>query len=320
MARSVLRDLARQRLSYTNEGYRNALEAVRSLPSSGPLIPRAVGDQELFEAAVFSHLLKPCHFGLHPLRIAAARPYPEHLVLVIDSSYHLVFDVLRDLLPVGDRDGAEVHGVEGLRIRRWRRDGLDLHQPGRRTAIRLIGAPQAIWRRAEQQIANDVDGSLFVPCWRTDPAGWTAGEVSQERDDGSFYVRIARSGAWLASGLLRRVAIFHTTAVPWTADGWRGLSPRLLWKFDLACYPDLPLHMDEVAAALTHSRLGLPVRAHPVSPRFPNVLRLSAINGDEALELHFMRWEAGRQWMIDPDCARTVRRRAETVVARLARQ
>ncbi|GAA2790092.1 hypothetical protein GCM10010505_17350 [Kitasatospora aburaviensis] len=321
MARSVLSDLARQRMTYTNEGYRDALEALRLLPPGNSPVPNAVGDQELFEAAIFSRILKPYRFGLHPLRIAKTRPHPDHLVLVIDGTEELIFDVLRDLLPVSGRDGDDVHGVEGLRIRRWRDDGLDLHQPGRRTLVRLAGAPRAVWRRVEQQIASDLAGSEYLPCWRTHPEVWTDNERSQQDDEGSSFIRLARSGAWLASGLLRRIAVFHTTAIPWAADGWRGLSSRLLWKFDLACYPDLPMRMEELAAVLTDPRFGLPLLANPRSPGSPNMLRLSARDGEEALELHFAAWEAdGDQWMADPGRVRSVRDRAERVATREPRR
>ncbi|MEU1672349.1 hypothetical protein ABZ752_10000 [Streptomyces roseifaciens] len=172
MSRSVLSDLARQRTLYTNEGLLNARKAIHSLSPGAPPIPRALGDQELFEAAAFAQLIRPCHFGLHPLRIAKVRPAPEHLTLVIDCDPQLIFDVLQDLLPTWDPEG-DVHGVEGLRILGWTDNSLDLHQPGWRTLIRLTGAPRWLWRRAEQDRANETVASGCVPCWRTLPNTWT---------------------------------------------------------------------------------------------------------------------------------------------------
>ncbi|MFJ6621194.1 hypothetical protein ACIQOW_26935 [Kitasatospora sp. NPDC091335] len=305
---------------YTNERYRIAFQAIRELsPGSCPL-PAAGGDQELFEAAIFAHILKPYRFGLHPLRIAQTRPYPESLVLVVDTSERLVFDMLRDLLPSADREGEEVQGVEGLRILRWRDDGLELHRPGQRTLVRLAGAPHAVWRRAEKQVVDDLEDSGYRACWRTHPDAWTEVERLQERDDEGWYTGLARRGAWLASGLLRRIALFHTTAIPWAADGWRGLSSELLWKFDLACYPDLPPRMEELAAALTDPRFGLPMQTSARSLRSPRRLRLAATHGSEALELFFAPWEAdGDQWMADLQRARVVRERVERVVAGVTR-
>ena len=287
-----------QRSRYTGETWEQARSA---LVANRPPIPVPEGTEQLhFEADVFDHLLKS-RFGFTEFAFGLRRVRPEldRITLEVES-YLRAAEILGSLLPVYE-PGGEVHGLNGLRIRQHVDRGLELHQLGRVTSLRLTGLPAASWRRIERDLLDRSTDLGWNPVWRQRD-DWTAQEQAMEQRwySGDWTSR-SHAAAWCTSGLLRRTALFHTALATDFVSGYRGLPIRgyedqdrepVRWCIDLDHRPGAPHLADDLVSALTDADYGLPIAparhldaVYGTPPQ--NVLRLDDADRTALVELRF---------------------------------
>jgi hypothetical protein len=76
----------------------------------------------------------------------------------------------------------QANGVNGLRIRRHTRHGIELHRLGRPTSLCLKGPSRRAFERAEEELAQRVKELGWMTCWRSD--SWTDVETRWEAESG----------------------------------------------------------------------------------------------------------------------------------------
>ncbi|WP_405676316.1 hypothetical protein OG239_41700 [Streptomyces sp. NBC_00868] len=325
---------AERRCLYTAESYQQALEAQQS---DRTLIPAAVGPQQHYEARLFEAVVDSARdFTERPFGICSVRPGKASVTLRLESAERAT-DLLRLVLPsYSDEDGRQ--GLAGSRIRQRTRRGIEIAGVHGQASVWLTGLSSAEWTRAEADIAEECSETGYRPLWQ-EPS-WTA-EAERAIDlDPADAERNRRwdayvnHGAWCASGLLRRVALFHTVT---TADlvtcmraapciiGYPGLG-LVRWAFELDRRPGLPDSQQTLITALTDPDFGLPLRRVPFHIPFYDNLPHYARIGDEAdtalielrsSEIAYRSLEGRPPWG-DPvrfaEMGRAIRRRVDKVL------
>ncbi|MFD3441091.1 hypothetical protein ACFWU3_26685 [Streptomyces sp. NPDC058685] len=151
---------------------------------------------------------------------------PDGITLEVDSCARAA-EILFGLLPLhsGCADD-QVYGIPGLRITSRTRTGIELSRPGPDGRLRLTGLPASAWRQAEEDCLEQlVDRTKMLLCWRSSPRARTPKEQELEdhlRTSTAVMARTWKAGTWLGSGLLRRLALFHTRSTAYAVDGYRG--------------------------------------------------------------------------------------------------
>ncbi|MEU9499692.1 hypothetical protein [Streptomyces sp. NPDC048196] len=142
---------------------------------------------------------------------------------------------------------------------------IELRILGQPARLRLSGLPYSLWREAEQTLLNKwIDPDAMQLCWRISRTAWTAAErehFSQWEDGSDPFVQVQQRGAWLGSGLLRRVALLHTVANTFLADGYRGSASGLTRLVVRSSHVrDQGPGPHHIVAALLGPVFGLPLR------------------------------------------------------------
>ncbi|MGW6773594.1 hypothetical protein ACWGBX_24670 [Streptomyces sp. NPDC055037] len=296
MPKTTLARLARQRMIYTNETFEQAYQALAALPDGTSPLPAAGSrDQEDFESGIFLKLHRGGDYRELPFGIRSTVPDAHTLRLTVESERQAEL-MLTFLLPVHEPEG-EVGGVRGLRIRNHSGDGIELHQPGRSCSLWMTGLPEPAWHRIEAEHLLYVTEIGCKPCWRY--PDWTEEELLHEATWGSdSWTARFREGGWLTSGLLRRLPLFHTVAVPQAVSAWLALGPGTAhWKMELDHLPASSYRIDQMLGALTHPVFGLPLAPHPsqLQQRDPEEtsvrVRLHGQNNTGVLEMLFCRFD-----------------------------
>ncbi|MFJ9420191.1 hypothetical protein ACIRPT_39480 [Streptomyces sp. NPDC101227] len=201
------------------------------------------------------------HYTRYPLGIAAVYPELDGIVLRVESEERAA-EILFNLLPTYVSDH-EVHGVPGLRITRRDRTAVELRVLGAPTRLRLTGLPATLWRNAVARIiGNWIDPNPRLLCWQSSPSAWTDAERAHHarwEDVDDEFTQVQRRGAWLGSGLLRRVALLHTVSNTFFADGYHGgggTACLVLRSSHARGQGPGPLN---IVAALAHRAFGLPL-------------------------------------------------------------
>lgn len=253
------------RCCYTGESYQRAHDALAALRPGEPPIPCPAGAvQQQFEARVFAAVLEGRETAnRYPLGIVEVHPAPGQVSLVVESEERAA-ELLFWLLPSYNAENGVI-GIPGLRITSRATTSIELCQLGTGAALRLRGLPAASWRRAEQACIDkwlDLDG--VVLCWRSSPKRWTRQEreLQEERDSSDApMARTWPAGAWLGSGLLRRLPLLHSVSTAHTADGYRGTHGTMMrWCLRLSHLPRQRFGAESLAGALSHHEFGLPVQ------------------------------------------------------------
>ena len=258
--RTKVRCLAMTRTLYTDESYLQAQQAIEAQPPGSPPIPTPAQAQLNLEARFFEQILDARgEITSHPLGIQAVRPLADTLHLRVDGET-TALQLLRYLLPRWETPVGDVHGIPGLRVHRRHSNAIELRQVGSLSSVRLTGLPARWWKLAEAELLSEAD-TTDVLAWRDSPTAWTPREMrwdSEHYEGAGRYAKRWQRQTWLASGLLRRIALLHTVAACHAADGWKGLScmPHR-WCFDLAHTRDQPPRLAELAAALRDPVFGL---------------------------------------------------------------
>lgn len=262
MSKTVLARLARQRMIYTSETFEQAHQALAVLPYGPSPLPAAGSqDQEDFESDIFLELHRGGDYRELPFGIRSTVPEVHTLRLAVESERQAEL-MLTFLLPVHEPEG-EVGGVCGLRIRNHSGDGIELHQPGRSCSLWMTGLPETVWRRIKAARLSHVTEIGYKPCWRY--PDWTEEEVLPKATWGSdSWTARFREGGWLTSGLLRRLPLFHTVAVPQAVSAWLALGPGTAhWKVELDHLPASSYRVEQMLEALTDPVFGLPFAPQP---------------------------------------------------------
>jgi hypothetical protein len=217
------------------------------------------------------------NFTEFPFGIRAVRPFPTTLTLHAESPARAA-SLLTALLPAQDPDSGELYGIQGLRIRRRSQAGIELHVAGERTSLWLSGVPVRAWSRAEETELNRVLAMGWQPHWRCQ-TGWTTAERAwEQRWFTGEWQRQHQAGAWCASGLLRRLALFWKVAAAEMVSGYEG-TPTIgypgeehpvRWCLELASASPHPSLQEELLRELTDPVCGLPLeRATHLDQRIP---------------------------------------------------
>lgn len=320
MPRTKVARFARKRVLYTNETFEQAHQAISDLPPGGQPLPVAGStDQEALESDVLRLLLRGGDYRVFPFGVRRTLPSALSLCLEIGGERR-AGELLAALLPTYEPEG-EVGGIAGLRVRSRSASGIELHQPGRTCSVWLTGLPSSAWRRLEIQHLLYITGMGWKPCWRH--PNWTDEERLWEAEWGSdAWTARFREGGWISSGLLRRIALFHTVATPQAISAWQALGPGTAhWKMELDHLPESGYRVDEMVSFLTDSDFGLPLslRTERESSRDPEEtslrVRLSGRSGTGVLEMLYCRFDHRLQEK-DPQLYEAVMARINTAERR----
>ncbi|MDX3488175.1 hypothetical protein [Streptomyces sp. ID05-18] len=252
---------------YTGESYQQALSSQQTERIALPIPGRA---QQRFEARMFGAVVDSGRdFNEHPFGIRRIRPGQETVTLHLESTERAV-NLLRFALPsYSEQDGR--NGLEGAWIRRRTRHGIEIAGASGEASVWLTGLTTAEWTRAEVTVAEEQADQGQHSLWQHPPRGGPEPDFPQsptEAKQRRHWNTYLNGGAWCASALLRRVAIFHTVT---TADlvtciraapgiiGYEGMGP-VRWAFELDRRPGLPDSQHALIEALTDPDFGLPLR------------------------------------------------------------
>ncbi|MEU0360046.1 hypothetical protein [Streptomyces cyaneofuscatus] len=274
---------------YTAESYQQALSAQQNERTA---LPAASGAQQHFEARVFEAVVDSGRdFNEHAFGIRRVHPGRDTVTLHLENAERAV-NLLRYALPSYSEPNGR-NGLAGAWIRRRTPHGIEIAGAGGEASVWLTGLPAAEWTRAEATVAAEQADQGQRSLWQDTPGGCTETEPplgSAEAEQRRCWDAYLNGGAWCASALLRRVAVFHTVT---TADvvtciraapgiiGYEGLGP-VRWAFELDRRPGLPDSQHALIKALTDPDFGLPLRQVPFNIGFfDNSPRYARI-GDQA--------------------------------------
>ncbi|MER5200483.1 hypothetical protein ACWD3J_44280 [Streptomyces sp. NPDC002755] len=289
--------LAARRQQYTNETYQQAHNLLR--PGRPPIPDADCVEQRNFEADLFYQLLESNRdFTAYPFGIRRVSPQPGTIELVVESE-QCARRLLSWLLPCYEPDG-EVHGLLGLRIRQRTTRGVELHLAGQRTSAWLTGPPRETWKGAETESLERVADRGWKALWRG-PERWSAEEIAFEHEwNTGEWARQFQAGAWSASGLLRRLGLFHTLTAADAVTGYKGLgingyegSGPVRWCLDIIHRAGIRRRKQALIEAVTDAEFGLPVtRADHLDAIYPpetmeNWIRLDDTARTGLIELRF---------------------------------
>ncbi|MEV4802780.1 hypothetical protein AB0K18_22440 [Nonomuraea sp. NPDC049421] len=137
---------------------------------------------------------------------------------------------LQLLLPCAEL-GIQVNGALNLRVKYVRGNDLYLTLAGRGGQVILRGACPTDWRRVIDQHHESCIQADLIPLWDL------PNQSDYERKDELAYPRVTGHNeriAWLGSGLLRRVALFHNLSTAYSTSSWISGDD---WVFELdACF------------------------------------------------------------------------------------
>ncbi len=230
--------------------------------------PAASPAQARLESLVLEQLGTSPDLCAHPFGITSLSSAAASLTLHLDAymghkRYSFPEHCLSRLLPAAPAPGSgdDPHGIPGLRMSGIEADGRQLHlytvkDPGQ-TATLVLAQPKGLsegWADIERRYRRWCDGNGLRPLW-------TAPQLDGvESRHLSAYPSIEGSRARRAavgSGLLRRIALFHTVTAFYRVQCW---DDGDRWKIDArTAHPRARWH-DQLLQRLCHPRWGLPVR------------------------------------------------------------
>lgn len=256
-----LANYIRKRCLYTGESFRYLKGSLKAIDNERP-IPVATGDQALLESQVMAHLARGSEWWAHPVGISKVRITPRgdvvvhldgHTELSGGRTFPMGSYAVEHLLPSAE-PGIQVDGAVGLRVDAVQGTDLHLTRVGGSSRLVLRGTSGTRWRRELSDRWRSLDSGGYPPLWRESVLS------SFERDDETAYPRTTRADrdlAWLGSGLLRRIALFHTASSAYSTRSWIAHGE---WKFELETRRDVPLDHNSFLKLLADPTWGLPLR------------------------------------------------------------
>ncbi|WP_097914118.1 hypothetical protein [Streptomyces sp. b84] len=260
---NLLTQKARYRSRCTGIGHQQSLHHLQASPRQDP-VPAPGRDQARLEAAVFERLGGTIDYCAHPAGVARLHPDTGHLTVELDPQlgpdHSLPEHALQALLPTRytgpDQDGeGEPGGISGMRVLNIDEHGLHLQLASTEARVTLAGPSAKTWRNLLAAHWTGYRSGLLVPLW--DTSELTPFEADYLAKDHTWWDECDEF-AWVASGLLRRIAVFHTVTTPYCVRYWRhGLG----WQFELLYQHGVPVNHDELIAHLIHERWGMGLKA-----------------------------------------------------------
>lgn len=256
-----LSNLTRTRCVYTGEPYQFALKELRK-PGKPRPVPDDASPQALLESQVLSKLGDGGAWSAHPLGIAHVRVRSDepivvhldsHVELAQGDNYPMAFHALDRLLPYAE-PGVQVNGVPGLRIAAIRGNSLHLTLVNTNSRLILRGIPGTSWNEFLDERWKSLDADGYPPLWKSPRL------TTHERDDADSYRLVRQTELdmqWLGSGLLRRVALFHTSSSAYSTRSWITDDE---WIFELDTRSDVRLDHDTLLSRLAAPGWGLSLR------------------------------------------------------------
>ncbi|MEU1091467.1 hypothetical protein ACFYPN_31955 [Streptomyces sp. NPDC005576] len=223
--------------------------------------------QARLESRVLEQLGTTPGLCAHPFGIASLSATVTSLTLHLDAYMGHERDsfpeyCLSRLLPAAPAPGCgdDPHGIPGLRMNGIEADGRQLHlhtvKDGQ-TATLVLALPKGLtegWADIECRHRHWCDDNGLRPLWTAPQLDGV--ESRHLRAYPSLEGSRARRAA-VGSGLLRRIALFHTVAAFYRVQCWDDGDS---WKIDArTAHPRAPWH-DQLLQRLCHPRWGLPVR------------------------------------------------------------
>ncbi|MFF3275998.1 hypothetical protein ACFYWU_34430 [Streptomyces chrestomyceticus] len=249
---------------YTGAPRQLASNVVAALAPGAPLIPApAEHEQLLFESEVLYHVLSTQRdFFEYPFGIQYVEPTADDVRLHVESARSLdllLSGLLPCYMPVGPGERGELYGLCGVRICARTERGIELRRLGRPGSLKLTGPSRRCFAQAEARLLERVEDNGGQACWRTE-GRWTDQERRWDADRQPLvYEPIWRDAAWLPSGLLRRLGLLHTVAVPQLVTGHENRLGEW-WILELDHFADTGLRRAELVQALTDADHGLPLQ------------------------------------------------------------
>ena len=249
---------ARTRRLYTGEPIQYIKEALRTLPKQ-QYLPSARGAQAVLESKVLACLVLCRGWFAHPLGIAGIRLYPAQTLINLDGQVggfgardDMGTFAARHLLPIAEPD-IEIRGVPGLRVAAITGADLNLTLVDGGGRLTLRSSSNTNWKQCLADLHRGalVDGN--IPVW--DAPALTSHEREDRMIDPTDIT--AESYAWLGSGLLRRIALFHTTSSAYSTSSW---ITGNRWIFELDTHHEIPLRHDRLLDRLMDPVWGLPLQ------------------------------------------------------------
>ncbi|RPK23580.1 hypothetical protein EES37_38135 [Streptomyces sp. ADI91-18] len=251
---------ARYRSHCTGTGHQICVEQLHS--AAAHPVPTPDFDQARLEAALFEGLDGTIDYCAHPAGIARTTPSSDHLALALDSKlgpkYRLPEHSLGMILPTHYTGPEETENVPGgyvgVRLRAIDDAGLHLGLAGTDAHVTLTGPSTEEWHEIVAAMRADCQECHLEPLWDArDLTGPEADYLAREHR----WESEKAERAWLASGLLRRIGLFHTVSKPYSMRYWRhGLG----WKFEVRYEHGVAVNHDAVVEHLTHRRWGMPLQ------------------------------------------------------------
>lgn len=239
------------RSSYTGECYQQSIARGRGTM----IIPAAVDDQCALEELAFYQLIQKGNYYGYPGMLGAARPLDGGLELVVGYP-GLAGALLYNLLPAC-RPGENVEwGIPGLRIAGISRDRLQLRWLAGQARLTLAGATTSVWRRYVRHIDHYVRSEEMLPLWNAASLHTDEQTYLDALYGGRAY---PADGAWLASGMLRRIGLFNKLGF-YAGNGWcrRDRGHRASdWSLDMYFAPGVERGDEAFIQALCDARYGL---------------------------------------------------------------
>lgn len=259
-----LSTLARSRALYTGERYQSALEGLRGQrgPRPSPL-PDASADQAFLESQILTQLCNARAWSAHPVGIARVQVYGgKATVIHLDSHvefpegggrYAMAALALDHLLPYAE-PGIQVGGITGLRVAGVHGTDLHLTLAGTESRCVIRAIPGTVWKEHLDKRWEALVEAGCPPLW-SHPSSCT--EERNHLASHRLVVQTDHDIAWLGSGLLRRIALFHTSSSAHRTRSWISDDE---WVFELDTWHSVIVDHDTLLSRLTDPTWGLPLR------------------------------------------------------------
>jgi len=254
---SALTQKARYRSHCTGIGHQTSLQQLASAANQHP-VPDADRDQARLEAEIFERLGGTIDYCAHPAGVASVFPTTDHIAVSVDlklgARHRLPEHCLQALLPTQYNGIEKVEGpggCMGVRLRGIDAGGLHLSLAGTDAHLSLTGPTPQQWRSLLDDHHTWCRDHKLVPLWDADEL--TRPERDYMATDPTWWKERAET-AWVASGLLRRIALLHTVTKPFGVSYWRhGLG----WKFEMNYEHGVTVDHDAVIDHLAHPKWGM---------------------------------------------------------------
>ena len=248
----------RTRGMYTGESSR-WLMGHASVSRSTPIPDASDPGQTRLEAAIFQALTSCGEYTPNPAGVVRTRIIADGTAVVhvdprsagFPNEYELTQLISEKLLPCADPD-AGLQGQAGVRVAGVDRADLALTFVGTSARVTLRAAPKSRWNSAIEAYRESLELGASKSLWDT----------PEPTEEESYFLQAPRLGMrpgidWLASGLLRRVALYRTLGLAFHVSAWTFGNT---WKIEIDTDPVHGAVHSRFLAAITDPVYGLPLR------------------------------------------------------------